>query len=369
MVAVGAFAQNKSLGINLSVWKNLSTQRNDSTQTSYLNIGLLSSMNQLNGFGLNVLGGIVNKNANGVMLSGIANIVGESMRGIQFGGICNVNGDEMVGASLSGLVNIVGNNTKGLLITGLSNITGDNSSAVMIGGIMNISGDNVNGMHLSGVANIAGDNLNGAMISGLLNIAGETLNGVQVSALANIVGTQMNGVQVGLANFATRAKGIQLGLINYYRENLDGFQLGLINANPNTKVQMMLYGGNNAKMNLAVRFKNDFYYTMLGTSAYYFDFKDRYSASFFYRAGIWHTLYKNLSLSGDLGFQHIEGFKSKDLGFPARLYSLQARLNLEYQFTDKVGVFATGGYAIDRRYKKSSTYDKGAIIEAGIILF
>jgi succinate dehydrogenase/fumarate reductase flavoprotein subunit len=48
---------------------------------------------------------------------------------------------------------------------------------------------------------------------------------------------------------------------------------------------------------------------------------------------------------------------------------LQARANLEYQFTKKFGIFATGGYGLTRFYNKSSNYDKGAIIEAGIVLF
>ena len=54
---------------------------------------------------------------------------------------------------------------------------------------------------------------------------------------------------------------------------------------------------------------------------------------------------------------------------PKRLYALQARANLEYQFTRKFGIFATGGYGLTRFYNKSSNYDKGAIIEAGIVLF
>ena len=76
-----------------------------------------------------------------------------------------------------------------------------------------------------------------------------------------------------------------------------------------------------------------------------------------------------LSISGDLGYQHIEAFDNKDEVIPKRLYALQARANLEYQFTRKFGIFATGGYGLTRFYNKSSNYDKGAIIEAGIVLF
>ena len=51
------------------------------------------------------------------------------------------------------------------------------------------------------------------------------------------------------------------------------------------------------------------------------------------------------------------------------LYALQARANLEYQITRKFGIYATGGYGLTRFYNKSSNYDKGAIIEAGSVLF
>ena len=70
-----------------------------------------------------------------------------------------------------------------------------------------------------------------------------------------------------------------------------------------------------------------------------------------------------------LGTMAFSSCDNKDEVIPRRLYALQARANLEYQFTKRFGVFATGGYGLTRFYNKSSNYDKGAIIEAGIILF
>jgi hypothetical protein len=80
-------------------------------------------------------------------------------------------------------------------------------------------------------------------------------------------------------------------------------------------------------------------------------------------------LAKRLALSGDIGYQHIEAFKNHDAEVPRRLYALQARVNLEYQIARKFGVFATGGYGLTRRYGHSGNFDKGAIVEAGILLF
>lgn len=362
-------AQNKSAGINLSLWKKASTQPVDSAQTTYFNLGLFSAMNRLNGIGINGFAGVVSRNMNGVQVSGLANMVGGSMRGLQFSGISNTNGHNMAGLSATGLVNITGNNAKGVLLSGMANISGDHTSGVMVSGLMNISGNKAGGMQLAGLANITGSTFSGVMAGGLLNVTGEHLNGIQMTGLVNVVASQMNGVQIGPGNYATRAKGLQFGLVNYYKEELKGFQLGLVNANPDTKVQIMIFGGNATKINVGARFKNKLFYTILGAGSHYLKFSDKFSASLYYRGGIWLPLWKDLIISGDLGYQHIETFKNKNDGFPARLYGLQARLNLEYQFTKKFGVFFTGGYGGSRYYDKDLTYDKGVIAEAGIVLF
>lgn len=158
-------------------------------------------------------------------------------------------------------------------------------------------------------------------------------------------------------------------MVNYYKEKLDGFQLGLVNANPDTKVQMMFFGGNTTKLNLAARFKNKLFYTILGGGTHFLDFSDKFSGALFYRAGLELPVCKQLFISGDLGYQHVETFKNKDYGFPARLYSLQTRINLEYRLTAKLGVFVTGGYGWDRHYNRNANFDKGAIVEGGVVLF
>lgn len=369
MAAVCLPAQNKWGGINLSLWKNTSTQPLDSTQTSYFNLGVLTNMYRLNGVGINILGGTTQENVSGVQLSGISNMAGGSMYGVQLSGISNISGDNMTGISAAGLVAIAGDNVKGVVFSGMTSISGDNTTGLMASGIMNITGDVAAGVQLSGLTNITGSSFKGVMASGLLNITGDAMNGLQLSGLSNIAGEQLNGVQIGLTNIAVKANGLQIGLVNYYKDEMKGFQLGLVNANPNTKVQMMLFGGNATKVNVGARFKNELFYTILGGGTHYLDFSDEFSASFFYRAGLELSLCKRLSISGDLGYQHIETFKNKDYGIPARLYALQARINLEYRLAKKFGIFTTGGYGGSRYYNKAQTYDKGVIVEAGVVLF
>lgn len=369
MAAVCLSAQNKSAGINLSLWKDICTQPHDSTQTTYVNIGLLSTMNRLNGVGINALGSVVHGDMNGVQITGLANLAGGTMRGVQFAGISNISGNNTVGLSVAGLVNITGDGSKGVVITGLTNIGGDNNSGVMLSGFMNVTGNMASGLQLSGAANITGQAFNGVMTSGLLNVVGEHMNGLQMAGLANITGNKLNGVQVGAFNYATNVRGLQIGLVNYYQKEMKGFQLGLVNANPDTRVQMMMYGGNATPANIGVRFKNNLFYTIVGVGSFYQDLNDKFSISASYRAGMSFSIYKGLSISGDLGYQHIEACSNKDEVIPRRLYALQARANVEYQLTKKFGIFATGGYGLTRFYNRSSNYDKGAIIEAGIVIF
>lgn len=369
MAAVCLSAQNKSAGINLSLWKDICTQPHDSTQTTYVNIGLLSTMNRLNGVGINALGSVVHGDMNGVQITGLANLAGGTMRGVQFAGISNISGNNTVGLSVAGLVNITGDGSKGVVISGLTNIGGDNISGVMLSGFMNVTGNMASGLQLSGAANITGQAFNGVMTSGLLNVVGEHMNGLQMAGLANITGNKLNGVQVGVFNYATNVRGLQIGLVNYYQKEMKGFQLGLVNANPDTRVQMMMYGGNATPANIGVRFKNKLFYTIVGVGSFYQDLNDKFSISASYRAGMSFSIYKGLSISGDLGYQHIEACSNKDEVIPRRLYALQARANVEYQLTKKFGIFATGGYGLTRFYNRSSNYDKGAIIEAGIVLF
>lgn len=321
MAAVCLPAQNKCVGINLSA----------------VNIGLLSTMDHMDGVGINVAGSVVH--------------------------------GEMNGVQITGLVTITGNKTRGVIISGLTGIGGDNTSGVMLGGLMNVTGNMASGLHLSGIANITGQSFGGGMVSGLLNVTGEHMNGLQLAGFANITASRLRGVQVALCNYATQVRGLQIGLVNYYREEMKGFQLGLVNANPETNVQMMLYGGNATPANIGVRFKNRLFYTILGVGSMYQGLNDKFSASVSYRVGLSVPLYKRWSVSGDVGYQHIEAFDNKDEVIPRRLYALQARVNLEYRFTGKFGIFATGGYGLTGFYHQASNYDKGAIMEAGIVLF
>lgn len=344
--------RTRPIGVNLSLWKKCATQPNDTIGQTVFNLGLVSTMNQLNGIGINALGSRVKQNANGLQIAGITQIVNKQTNGV----------------SLTGLVSIKGLRMNGISFAGITNITGLTANGVTVSGLLNITGKKANGLQLAGIANITGERASGISIGGLINVAGSDMHGVQLSGIMNVT-TQSKGVQLAPANVVVKGKGIQIGLLNYYHEQFDGIQLGLVNANKYTRIQLMFFGGNRSKINLAARFKNELFYTILGAGSPYLDFNDKFSGSVFYRAGIEIPLYKKLFLSGDMGYQHIETFKNKHHNHPARHYALQARMNLELRANKHIGYFISGGYSHERLYKHSTPYHHKPIIEGGAIIY
>ena len=63
-----------------------------------------------------------------------------------------------------------------------------------------------------------------------------------------------------------------------------------------------------------------------------------FSGCVFYRAGLYYPIASKLELSGDLGYFHIENFENEDAETPERMYSLQARINLEYKISNPESV-------------------------------
>ena len=386
--------------VNLSLWNGADTQRKDSTRYSWLNVGLCSKMYEVNGLSANVFAGVVNRNIRGVQVSGLANVVGDRMLGCQVAGICNVNRRYMAGVSASGLVTVNSNLTDGMALSGALLVSGGRMRGVAVGGLMNVMGRNsygamvagmanvlmgasagvgvsglatvvgqdAEGFWLAGLGNIAGKSQKGLVASGLLSACGNDMWGVQMSGGANYVEGTVHGAQMSILNVANRLKGVQLGLVNYKKEE-SGFQLGLANLSPSTVYQCMIFGGNNAKANVAVRFRGDLFYTMLGVGSNYLEVDRKYSASVFYRAGMWKRVWKGLSVTGDVGYQHVETFRNRfEEGIPARLYALQLRVGLEYEISRHFGIFAAGGYGWDRYYNRSGNFGYKAIGELGIIL-
>ena len=232
---------------------------------------------------------------------------------------------------------------------------------------MNVSGNSSRGVQLTSLLNVSGKSNQGWQLAGLGNVSVEN-KGVQTALLNYSVNNR--GVQLGVGNVNTKnsSKGYQIGIVNVSTDST-AHQIGCINLKPQTRVQMIISGGNANKASLSIRFKNKYTYTQIGTGAYYLGVDNKLSVTGFYRAGVYHSLTDKLDLSADLGYYHIESLENKHNGYPARLYALEPRISLEYSLTKKFGLFLSGGYGWTRTYKGNQAYDKKMVIEAGMVLF
>lgn len=392
-----------------------------------IGVNVLSSvmLNRMAGVRMSGLANIAGKSAAGIQLTSIANVTGNNMHGFNLSGLMNVTGDYANGMQLSGLGNIVGEDMRGVSFGGLINFIGRDAIGIHFSALANISGNDLKGIGISGLSNVSAGKVKGVQASALLNAVAEANQGVQVAALSN-VGMQNQGVQVSALNVTVRNKGLQMGLINsvipqrdnskekqrtmqvgdyhitlkneeyrtdsptdttssYSNEkrhthgvqvgvvNVSGDarvrQVGIVNIKPYTRVQLVVSGGNADKGAVSLRFRNKHIYTQLGGGVYHLGADNDFSVSAFYRTGFSFPLTHALALSADMGYYHIETLDNKHHGYAPRMYALQPRVNLEYAFTRKFGLFVSGGYEWMHAYKGNLQTRDRATFEAGIVLF
>ena len=252
---------------------------------------------------------------------------------------------------------------KGLQANILSNFA-QNARGVQISGFSNISSTPMRGFQLSGVTNISMGVENGIQAAGLLNVSSGYMRGLQVGGYN--YADELNGAQIGVINVAeAHKKGWQVGIINYTKDT-EGHKIGLVNVNPNTIIDVMAYGGTSSKLNGAFRFRNRSTYNIVGLGTHYMGFDDDFSGAVFYRLGQYKQLTPKLSLSGDIGYYHIETFKKHSDEGPSRLFSVQARVNADYQLSRNIGLFASVGYGDTRYYHHEKSYRHRFLAEAGL---
>lgn len=285
----------------------------------------------------------------------------DTLRGVQIGAFSSVVRQQMRGASLAGIINSVGDDMRGVQISGVSNVVkGGNGMQLSL--FNNVSSSPFRGVQLSGLSNVSIGMKRGLQIAAA-NVSSSYMRGLQLGGY-NYADT-LNGSQIGLFNVCVRhPRGVQIGVINYSQDTI-AHKIGLVNVNPKTRIDYMFYGGSATKANLAVRFRNRSTYNILGIGTHYFGLDEKFSGALFYRIGQYFQLSPKFSLSGDLGFYHVESFQEHSQDKPERLYSLQARINADYQLGRYTSAFASVGYG-DTHYYHGGRYRRRAIVEAGL---
>ena len=255
---------------------------------------------------------------------------------------------------------------KGFQLGVISSVNPDGGKGLQLSGFTNTSGHTFNGLQLSGISNITDGMNRGAQLSAIMNVSTSMMRGLQLGAVN--YADSLNGAQVGVFNVARkRPKGWQVGLVNVSNDSI-GHKIGLVNINPMTTIDWMLYGGSSTKVNFAVRYRNKSTYNILGAGTHFMGFNSRFSGAIYYRLGQYFQLSPKWSLSGDIGYYHVETFKKNSDEGPERLYSLQARINADYQFSKRFGAFASVGWGLTRYYNRNETYRNRPLFEMGLTI-
>ena len=258
----------------------------------------------------------------------------------------------------------------------------DSVKSIQVGVISSVDVEGGRGLQLSGVSNTSAHTFNGLQLSSVSNVTNGMERGLQLSGILNVSSAMMRGWQWGMVNYADTLDGAQIGVFNVARKRPKGWQIGLINVaydtighkiglvnvSPSTNIDLMLYGGSSTKGNIAMRYRNRSTYNIIGVGTHFMGLDSKFSGALFYRLGqYWHTSPK-WSLSGDVGFYHVETFERNSNDAPERLYSLQARINADYQINERLGAFASVGWGITRYYDRNETYRNRPLLEVGLTI-
>ena len=246
----------------------------------------------------------------------------------------------------------------------ISSVATDGGKGLQVAGFSNMSAHRFNGLQLSGVSNITTGMGRGLQLSGILNVSSGMMGGWQWGA-ANYADS-LAGVQIGAVNLARqRPKGWQIGLVNISYDSI-GRKIGLVNVNPSTDIDVMFYAGSSSKTNVALRYRNRSTYNIIGVGTHFMGLDSKFSGALFYRLGQYHRLSPKWSLSADLGYYHVETFSKNNSDKPERLYSLQARINADYQINKRLAAFASVGWGLTRYYDRNETYRNRPLVELGL---
>lgn len=321
----------------------------DSLLFSSANVGLFANTDTLRGVQLGLLTGVARK----------------EMRGLNAGLLAAMSHGRAYGVQAALAVNSAGRDMRGVQLSMISNVARQ-ANGVQIAGLTNACTTPFRGIQACLITNIAMGVRRGMQVAAGANVCSSYMRGVQAGGY-NYADT-LNGSQIGIINVCvSHPRGVQVGIINYSRDSV-AHKVGLVNVNPLTRIDLLLYGGSSTKGNVAVRFRNRSTYNIIGFGTHYMGLDERFSGALFYRIGQYFRIAPRLTVSGDVGFYHVETFEPDSGDKPERLYSLQARLSLDWQMGRTVGAFVTAGYGDTRYYHHSRRYRDRAIVEAGLSL-
>ena len=201
-----------------------------------INIGGLGvgSGGRVTGLNVGGLGVGAGGNLSGINVGGLGIGAAGKVSGINVAGLGIGSGGGVSGITMA-LVGVgAGSRVNGITVAGIGVGAGEAVSGLTVAGI-GVGSPTVRGIVVSPAA--GGNNLKGFMIVPAYLRVGDPKNtdsdhdgpaavmkGVSISAFNHIMGT-FNGVSIGIFNYAYHQRGLQLGLLNYVKDNPRGLRM------------------------------------------------------------------------------------------------------------------------------------------------
>ena len=360
------YSQEKTLPVNLSVIYPVSINTSKSDNAN-INIGIIgSNINSLKGFGVNGIYSVLEGDLKGIQINGVYSETRKKLKGAQLSVGINALTEGGSGLMLGGIGNIVFDEFSGIQLSGISNLAFESVKGMQIAGLYNLAGKDINILQFGLAGNVVGREMKGLQVSGLFNLAAISNKGAQVSSI-NLTKAQ-NGLQFGFINACDNNEGLQFGILNVVGKKQNGTTIGLLNAFPDSKVQLLLGSGNLAYATIGARFKTNGIYTSLIMGAPVVISNTSKSILFNYNLGYSLDL-KYLNINTDLGFTHISNESNQVENKSSKnQFGITLKAGLEKQILNKLGIFVNGGFLYLADSYKSPTFSNKFIIEGGFTL-
>ncbi len=215
----------------------------------------------LNNFSLNFIGW--GYHLHGAEFSAIGSIRRRDVVGFQGGGVFNYTHGKFKGFQGAGVGNVALGSLKGFQAAGVASYAHGNLTGLQGAGVISVAANDLKGIQGSGVSNAVIGDMRGFQGAGVANYAG-SIRGVQASGTVNIAAKDMSGLQIGLFNYATRAKGAQIGLVNIATKEMKGAPIGLVSYAGDGIFAPTLWWSDTSTVNLAMKMGSRHVYGILG---------------------------------------------------------------------------------------------------------
>ena len=244
-------ALRRVTGINATIWAPYDNAGSGTVNGVALGLPVTGA-GQINGVATGIFGVGAGRGITGLGVAPIGIGAGDELRGIMVGGIGVGAGGGVEGLSVAGIGVGAGGDVRGISIGGIGVGGGGRVTGLTIGGIGVGAGGDLTGVNVGGVGvgsggtvkwlSVAGVGVGAPRVEGLaaaLAVGGVdvrgvaiapayftvgsstesgTLTGVAASAWNRVQGAQ-HGVTIGVVNTAHQLRGLQIGVVNYTRDN------------------------------------------------------------------------------------------------------------------------------------------------------